>query len=200
MPSSRRPALAKRTQNSTILETFFLVGLAVAICCVVWTYQIVSSHLEKGDEPSISSLPLSLQKPQHAIISPAIEEAGPDDGSNNQHHTMGGLAHFSKLAQDIAALPPEEALIELEKDPFGTRAFDAQLLEHETKLKRILSLEEIQELFPCPTNLEERITLPDVRVQEKAREFREGKRGTFLFFQHLRKAVSSMMYVLSEGV
>ncbi len=172
----------------------------MAICCVVWTYQIVSSHLEKGDEPSISSLPLSLQKPQHAIISPAIEEAGPDDGSNNQHHTMGGLAHFSKLAQDIAALPPEEALIELEKDPFGTRTFDAQLLEHETKLKRILSLEEIQELFPCPTNLEERITLPDVRVQEKAREFREGKRGTFLFFQHLRKAVSSMMYVLSEGV
>ena len=71
----------------------------------------------------------------------------------------------------------------LEKeDPFGTQAFDTQLVEHETRLGRVLTIEEIQELFPCPRD-EERITLPDFRVEQKARDFREGKAGTFLFFQ-----------------
>ena len=109
-------------------------------------------------------------------------------GSNAPRADEGGYARFSDLAQDLAALPPADALARLERDdPFGARKFAADLLEHETNRGRVLTIDEIQQLFSCPRR-EERITLPDARVEEKARNFREGVTGTFLFFQHLRKA------------
>lgn len=118
--------------------------------------------------------------------------------SNNQSTGGGGYSHFSKIAQDLAALSPSETLEQLARDdPFGMREFDTQLLHHETELGRVLTIDEIQQLFPCPRN-EERITLPDARVDQKARDFREGKAGTFLFFQHLRKAGGTNFCSLAE--
>jgi hypothetical protein len=100
----------------------------------------------------------------------------------------GGYKRFFNIAQELAALEPTDTLDRLEReDPFGTRQFDQQLLQQETELGRVLTIQEIQQLFPCPIKNEERITLPDARVEQKARDFRDGKKGTFLFFQHLRK-------------
>jgi len=79
------------------------------------------------------------------------------------------------------------------------RAFDTQLLEKETALERVLTIEEIQQIFPCPTNNEDRITLPDMRIESKAQDFRDEKPGTFLFFQHLRKAGGTNFCSLAEN-
>ena len=130
--------------------------------------------------------PLNLPKPLSKLSKSLSDKSLPRDEDETPQNE-GGFIHFSQLAQDLAALSPGETLKRLEEDPFGTRTFDTQLIEHETALGRILSIQEMQTLFPCPPN-EERITLPDIRVESKAEEFRQQKKGTFLFFQHLRKA------------
>ena len=100
------------------------------------------------------------------------------------------------LAVDLAGKLPAEILRTLkEEDPFGVRAFEKQLLETESKQKRFLGLDELRELFPCPTD---RITLPDQRDSEKARAFRNGTESYFLFFQHLRKAGGTNFCTLAE--
>ena len=93
--------------------------------------------------------------------------------------------YWRDLAVRLAAMPAKELLKALnETDPFGVRHFDQALLEQETKLGRLLEHHEIEGLFPCPSS---RITLPDQRNLQKAKEFRDNKPGSFLFFQHLRK-------------
>lgn len=196
--------------NSTALETAFLVGLVVAAAIVLWTYQFVSSrfdmHSGYGDAENSADM-LDLQRVQSAAnlrgaaqLSSADKVDGDVDerdsgNADRERRTkggegigQGGYPHFLQVARDLAALPPDETLRRLEDDdPFQTRAFDAALLERETGLGRVLDIEEIRQLFPCPSD-GERVTLPDVRVEQKAKDFRDGKRGTFLFFQHLRKA------------
>mmetsp|Transcript_5722 Transcript_5722/g.11077 ORF Transcript_5722/g.11077 Transcript_5722/m.11077 type:complete len:469 (-) Transcript_5722:44-1450(-) len=182
-----RPTLSAVFRDSTVLETGFLVGLVLVAAIVLWTYQYIA---DSGGMPPSSpeAAPQLLQKTVH------LRGSLPKNDNNNQQIIStggagGGYEHFSNMAQDLAALPPTEALQKLEQsDPFGTRAFDSKLLEHETTLGRVLTIDEIkQQLFSCPRN-EERITLPDARVEQKALDFREGKNGSFLFFQHLRKA------------
>ncbi len=157
---------------------------------VIFTYQLLPSSYDNGglylSSPRQPPSQLTQRESTHEI---ALRGAG---GSTHKHRSVernqGGFQHFLGVAQDLAALSPDQTLSQLEqKDPFGTRTFDAALMERETLLRRILTFEEIKEIFPCPRD-EERITLPDVRDEKKAREFREGKKGTFLFFQHLRKA------------
>lgn len=116
---------------------------------------------------------------------------------DNPSSTM-RLPEFKKLAMDLVRLPPAQTLKTLEEeDPFGTRVFEKRLEETETAKGRILTLEEIQELFPCPFN--KRITLPDLRNHTKGQAFRDGKPGTFLFFQHLRKAGGTHFCSLAES-
>jgi len=190
--SSRRPALSAAFRNSTVLETVFLVGLVVVAAIVLCIYQFLSSHFEddEGGPPEISL--------QQALEPQPVKKPGQLRGNLLNNDKTGGYDHFLNIAQDLAALTPAETLEKLERDdPFGTRTFDSQLLERETKEGRVLTIDEIQQLFPCPRN-EERITLPDVRVEQKARDFRDGKPGTFLFFQHLRKAGGTNFCSLAE--
>jgi hypothetical protein len=115
-------------------------------------------------------------------------------GERRSASSFGGYAHFGDIARDLAALEPAEALEILERDdPFGTRTFGAELTRHETDLGRALVVDEVRRLFPCPTE-GRRITLPDARSEKKARDFRDGKGGTFLFFQHIRKVCMHSMY------
>lgn len=94
--------------------------------------------------------------------------------------------YWRQLACDFAELIPSDVLLALEnKDPFGVRRFEKLLLDMETKLGRILSLQEIKSIFPCPES-KYRLTLPDQRNVTRVEEFRNGT--GFLFFQHLRKA------------
>jgi hypothetical protein len=101
------------------------------------------------------------------------------------------------LVVRLASIPAKEALLELRNnDPFGTRQFETNLLAEETKLGRLLEHSELQQLFSCPDS---RITLPDQRDLQKARDFRETKPGTFLFFQHLRKAGGTHFCSLAQA-
>ena len=109
-------------------------------------------------------------------------------GTNNEDTNPANTkyTYWRDLVVRLASMPAKDALLELEtKDPFGTRQFEKKLLEQETKLGRLLDHTEILQLFSCPSS---RITLPDQRDLQKARDFRDAKPGTFLFFQHLRKA------------
>ena len=205
--SSRRPALSAAFSNSTVMETVFLVGLVIFVFIVLWVYKFIQLHLEMSDDHAFGKLPQSL--PQ--VLEPPIQKKNKDGGglrggniSNNnnnsspQQSNLGGFTHFLKVAEDLAALTPTETLKQLDGDPFGVRTFDKQLIEQETTLGRTLTIEEIQQLFPCPTASVDRITLPDVRVEQKAKDFRDGKKGTFLFFQHLRKAGGTNFCSLAE--
>lgn len=217
--SSRRPALSAAFRDNTFLETAFLVGLVVVAAVVLWAYRLVSIQvIEGGDKrgggsPEVSPQAQIQQQGQGQQRQQPAEAKPPpprlrgniiksnDNGRDDEKKkttTTGGYAHFSDVAQDLAALSPAEALETLERDdPFGTLKFDKRLLERETELGRVLSIDEVRELFPCPGN-DERMTLPDFRVEEKARDFREGKEGTFLFFQHLRKAGGTNFCSLAE--
>lgn len=93
---------------------------------------------------------------------------------------------WKQIAMDLAKLPASQVLKELEtNDPFGVRAFESKLLEKESTKGAILTIDELASLFTCPTD---RMTLPDQRNLKKSRAFRNNQEGTFLFFQHLRKA------------
>jgi hypothetical protein len=65
---------------------------------------------------------------------------------------FGGYAHFGNIVLDLAALKPAEALERLKRDNlFGTRTFGAELMRHETDLGCALVINEVRQLFPCPT-------------------------------------------------
>lgn len=198
--SSRRPALSAAFRDSTVIETAFLVGIVVIVAVILWIYQSFISSFESrsdqrrggigaGDRLSEKSLDqVIVEPPQPAQKTGLLRNLA---NNNNLPQTSttaaGGYKRFFNIAQELAALEPTDTLDRLEReDPFGTRQFDQQLLQQETELGRVLTIQEIQQLFPCPSN-DERITLPDARVEQKARDFRDGKKGTFLFFQHLRK-------------
>ena len=110
-------------------------------------------------------------------------DARVDPASEN---TLEGFDFFRSLALELAALPPKETVDRLRsEDPFEVRRFEEQLLQEETQLGRILEPVELEKLFPCP---KQRITLPDIRNMTAAENYRQGTRGWFIFFQHLRKA------------
>jgi hypothetical protein len=197
--SSRRPALSAAFRDSTVIETAFLVGIVVIVAVILWIYQSFISSFESssdqrrggtgaGDRPSKKSLDqVIVEPPQPAHKSGLLRNLANNNLPQISTTVAGGYNHFFNIAQELAALEPTDTLDRLEReDPFGTRQFDQQLLQQETELGRVLTIQEIQQLFPCPSN-DERITLPDARVEQKARDFRDGKKGTFLFFQHLRK-------------
>ena len=140
----------------------------------------------------------TAKKVDRRIITARVAEESPSSQQQQQQQQQakvaegddgeGGLAYFTNVAQNLAALTPAKLLERLERDDmFGTRTFDSELQRRETSLGRVLTMDEIKDLFPCPAD-DRRITLPNVRLEDKARDFRDGKRGTFLFFQHLRKA------------
>lgn len=186
----------------------FLVGLVVAIFFVAWTYHFIQLCLdlntEGGEDHGDRKLPGLVSPERSKIESEARQLRGSASVDNERQSikrskaTKGGFERFVGIALDLSGLEPNETLHRLDtEDPFGTRNFDKKLMEEETRLGRILTMEEIEKLFPCP-QIEERITLPDFRIEAKAKAFRDGVKGTFLFFQHLRKAGGTNFCSLAE--
>jgi hypothetical protein len=98
---------------------------------------------------------------------------------------------------DLAGkLPSEIVPILKNEDPFGVRTFEKQLQAAESEKQRFLTLDELQQLFPCPVH--ERISRPDYRDHDKAQAFANGTETFFLFFQHLRKAGGTNFCSLAE--
>ena len=202
-PHQRRPLLSSASRNSTVVETIFLIGLVVVVFITFWLYQFVSLMMSgdiSGPGPQVSlASPSELLQQQQQLDQPRAEVAVAGlRGGASQSNISGGYKNYLDIALDLASLEPSEVLAKLEEsDPFQTQKFDAMLLQQETTLKRTLTIDEIKDIFPCPRS-DERITLPDARIEQKATDFRDGKHGTFLFFQHLRKAGGTNFCSLAE--
>ena len=169
--------------KSTTIQSTVLVCLGIFFAATILGVRYVSYNMTSmsslaGLDGSKQSLQLRRNKPASTVTAMRFQD-------------------FKTLAMNLARLSPAETLKQLEeKDPFGTRTFEQQLQDAETTKGRILTLDEIQQLFPCPSN--HRITLPDQRNHTKALAFRNNEPGTFLFFQHLRKAGGTHFCSLAE--
>jgi hypothetical protein len=103
-------------------------------------------------------------------------------------HPAMRLDDYKKIAMELARLTPAETLRRLdEDDPFGVRS----LLLGSKKLwnNTLASL-------PCP--IHQRISKPDRRNHTRSALFRNNGDGTFLYFQHLRKAGGTHFCTLAE--
>jgi hypothetical protein len=162
---------------------FLFIGCAIFICLGIIYFKLISSYTytytytyDKKNIPNVS------------IPTSAEHDATQKQGKR--------FKDWMDIATKLAALPPNEVIEQLNsQDPFGTRKFGHDLFEQESRLQRSLNMSELQQLFSCPVD---RITLPDMRVEEKAQAFRNGDEGTFLFFQHLRKAGGTHFCTLAQ--
>ena len=177
-------------QKPLVLSTNVLFVILVLVIILVYSI-VVFAFYQHEEAPVKQNNPTELQNQNQQRK--ALVDGG---SSNNNNNNKNGnpeksvdktqYPYWRDLAVNLAAMTAKETLDELiEKDPFGTRKFEQDLLEQETQLGRLLKQEELEALFPCPSS---RITLPDQRNLKKAKAFRDNKPGTFLFFQHLRKA------------
>jgi hypothetical protein len=99
---------------------------------------------------------------------------------------------FKQVAMELARLPPAETLRRLdEDDPFGVRS-----LVNTSSTSSSRSGSSLLSLLPCPTH--QRISLPDRRNHTRSFQFRNNVSGTFLYFQHLRKAGGTHFCTLAE--
>ena len=145
-----------------------------------------SNSNSKNDDPKSKKRDLAGPPPQ--LSNPKAFPTGPPKRK---------YSDWRNLAVELAGKPPKETLrILKEEDPFGVRTFEKRLLENESSRKRFMEVDELRDLFPCPS---ERITLPDQRQTDKARAFRNGTEPYFLFFQHLRKAGGTNFCALAES-
>jgi hypothetical protein len=130
--------------------------------------------------------PVILLQAQNSLISDGEIAKADDDRAG------GGYYYWRDVAVNLAKLPADKLLSELQRDPFGTQAFEAKLLQAESKKGSLLDPSELRNLFVCPPT-RYRITLPDARNHTTLTAFRNKndanqKSFTFIFFQHLRKA------------
>jgi hypothetical protein len=132
-------------------------------------------------------------------IKPLPEEGQRQMQQQQQHHgtIKSTYNEWKAFAVDLAGKTPSTIVSILKNDdPFGVRTFEKRLQDAEGEKQRFLSLDEVQQLFPCPTN--ERISQPDYRDHNKAQAFANGTESYFLFFQHLRKAGGTNFCSLAE--
>ena len=121
-PNSSRPALSKAFNGSQLLETVALIGLVLFVAIIIWAYQLISSNVGEDNGAGISpqSLPRVLDL-QHIQKLNSLRGGDSNAIPPNNNNKEGGLSHFISLAQDLAALSPDETLKSLESDPFGVR-------------------------------------------------------------------------------
>jgi hypothetical protein len=177
---------AKRKPKRHLLETpqQIVVSLLVALFTV---YGVASMALSRDksidNSSSVTLLKMALSRDKSIDNSSSVTLL--KTKTTFLSSPKAAYSTWRKLAVNLAGLSAEKALVEMKKDPFSVRKFEKQLLERESNQGRVLEWNEVRELFPCPND---RLTLPDQRDQTKGRTFRDGVNGTFLYYQHLRKA------------
>jgi hypothetical protein len=201
LPSKMRRSKEHRGGLFTLPVMLVQLFLALLMILYIWAtlsfalYPYFSSSSPTSTTSGKSVLDDMADRQQQQVLPrPSVHDAvgaGASAAQQSQQQQQKTLDHlprdttkrtykdWKQLAVQLARLPASELLKELrDKDPFGTRAFEEQLLQEETRLGRILQL---------PVN-DNRISYPDQRDLSKAANFRNNMPGTFLFFQHLRKA------------
>jgi hypothetical protein len=197
---SRKGAARMRRKTKPARLGFIFIGIFFIVVVAVYLF-FIFKIFEQNNRATATDLispgNITVAKVVHEDEDQRVLTVG-----NTQRHRYDD---WKKLAVQLAELPPDEILSVLRtQDPFGVRRFEERLLQMESDKQAILKLDEIRQLFPCPT--EERITLPDQRNHELARKYRQGlsqlkqskEDFVFLFFQHLRKAGGTNFCGLAE--
>lgn len=188
----RRPHSASTTL-STIrwLVTIFIALLVVLYMCFVYSFMSTigsnNNNYNKRIENSQSAVDSAANQRNVAQVS-AVSSPNQKPPAQNSPRSY---AEWRQLAMDLAALPASETLSKLERDdPFGVRRVAKAMEEAAAQGQPIDDVSTVEQLglFTCPPQ-QERLSYPDQRDADKARSFRErDEKGTFIFFQHLRKA------------
>ena len=186
----RVPHNFKGKQHTQVLSTNVLFIILVAVIALI--YGVVVFAFYQHEESPVQNIPARLdEQQQRQRKALRAGDSNSNNKLNNNDKNKKSVSvdttqypYWRDLAVKLAAMTASETLKELnEKDPFGTRQFEKDLLEQETKLGRLLEHHELEQLFPCPSS---RITLPEQRNLQKAQDYRNNKPGTFLFFQFAR--------------
>jgi hypothetical protein len=192
---ARRKKGSSKTSSNHYLLLRVLLGIIVVLCFLVYLSVIGKFHSTATLNAQAAALNHVPEPPRQPPPSVAVVASVPT--ANEDVRTYTNYQDWRKTAVQLATLTPDQVLLELEtSDPFGVRTFEQRLKEEEIAKQRILTTDELQQLFPCPTS---RITLPEQRDLPKAQAFRHGHTGdTFLLFQHLRKAGGTNFCTLAE--
>lgn len=183
-PFSNKPARRKKKRSIVSLQNVIFVAMMLMVLLYVKVY----TWIFQSPAPTDQNGPASVLESSRKMNQQALDSVRKPNRKK--------YSDWRTLAVDLAGRLPEDVVrILKEEDPFGVRTFEKNLLETESNRKRFLELEELRELFPCPTD---RISLPDQRNTDKARAFRNGTEPYFLFFQHLRKAGGTNFCSLAE--
>lgn len=169
-------------------------------------YVYVAQHLFEKSEPSSSST-----GGKNAALEDAVKQFVADNKADfpqqqaKQQEAVSSVRNYAEwkaMALNLAAQSPDVVLAHLNQyDPFGVRHFEAALLDAESNKGAFLTLPEVRTLFSCPPH-DHRITVPDQRRHESESKFRDsssGSGGTYLFFQHLRKAGGTNFCALAQS-
>jgi hypothetical protein len=187
-PFPNKPPRHKRKRTVLNPQNVLIVIILLMILLYIKVYAYL---FQSTNNPTELKAPASMSEPT------TLEETPKKAPKKAVTVKREEYSDWRTLAVDLAGKLPADVLrILKDEDPFGVRTFEKNLLDHESKHGRFLEVEELRELFPCPTD--NRITLPDQRNPDKARAFRNGTEPYFLFFQHLRKAGGTNFCSLAE--
>mmetsp|Transcript_12856 Transcript_12856/g.25712 ORF Transcript_12856/g.25712 Transcript_12856/m.25712 type:complete len:462 (-) Transcript_12856:106-1491(-) len=195
------PTRPRQTGSIIRLYSFSLIiifVIAISLYVALMTFFISATHQNLPTSGVVlNRSPLLVeQEPKPVVQEPESVVQEPEPVKN---FSAKGYDYWRSEAVRLASLPAAETLSELERlDPFGTRRFEKKLLEAEISRGGSLPPAELSVLFSCP-DPSHRITLPDRRKSSGAARFRSGEDGTFLFFQHLRKAGGTNFCSLAEA-
>ena len=197
LASTHNPARRKRKRSGLNWQNVILLMMMLMVVIYVRVYLLIlQASNSKKQEPRAPLIEArNLGKKSKLILQNHNFEDQAESLLKTPKHEQ--YSYWRTLAVNLAGKLPEDILRILKsEDPFGVRTFEQRLLEAESSRGRFLQLEELRELFPCPTD---RISLPDQRNSDKARAFRNGTEPYFLFFQHLRKAGGTNFCALAEN-
>lgn len=134
----------------------------------------VPNPLEKLPQVAVEnktkSAPLSIPTPPRITIEDPSTLSRPDVSPPN------------------VAPQPVKSMMEIVEELFLLGKSDPMKLAHTLENENPLSLSSTPESFTCPSDLKLLISFPSFVNETRAEDFRAGKAGTWLFYQHLRKA------------
>lgn len=181
--------------------------LTTLMVVLMLVYVYVAQHLFEKSAPSSSGSTGGTNAASDAAVKQFVADNKayfPQHEANKQEAVASAprqYADWKAMALKLAALPPDIVLATLnQQDPFGVRHFEAALLDAESNKGAFLTLPEVRTLFSCPS-YDNRITIPDQRRHESEDAFRSSSDagGTYLFFQHLRKAGGTNFCALAQS-
>ena len=146
-------------------KSFFACSLFAQLSCVILVLILVSGYLITSTPPHDFNI-----KHDH-IAKPTSLPSPPDIDAKN------------------AQVPLRRDIYRLIQDLFEEGLLNRAALMRKLRTHNIFNIPDDSPLnWTCPPNIEDRLSLPDIVNHSRALKFRQNEKGTWLFYQHLRKA------------